>query len=58
MSQDIRTLDPNFATKDPASNVLWFDIERLTIEGRGWTDTESRYDRLPSRAKDVVRPPV
>lgn len=28
------------------------------MDGKGWTDTESYYDRLPLKAKGVVRKPV
>ena len=38
--------------------IIWHDIRDLAIEGRGWDDTESFYDRLPARAKGVVRDPV
>jgi len=39
-------------------DVLWHDARTLTIEGKGWTDTASDYDRLPARAKDIVREAV
>ncbi len=38
--------------------VLWHDARSLTIEGKGWTDTASDYDRLPARARDIVREAV
>ena len=41
-----------------SEEIIWRDIRDLTIEGRGWDDTESFYDRLPARAKGVVRDPV
>jgi lysophospholipase L1-like esterase len=40
------------------SHILWYDARELVIEGRGWRDTEEFYDRLPARAKGVVRDPV
>lgn len=40
------------------SDILWYDARELVIEGRGWQDTEEFYDRLPARAKGVVRNPV
>jgi len=46
------------ATRLPDSDVLWYDIRDLSIEGKGWQDTEEFYDRLPLRAKGVVRDPV
>ncbi|MBM3496221.1 MAG: lysophospholipase, partial [Armatimonadetes bacterium] len=36
------------------ADVVWRDAALLTIEGRGWADTEGRYDRLPARAKGKV----
>jgi lysophospholipase L1-like esterase len=37
---------------------VWQADEALGLEGRGWTDTASLFDRLPARAKERVRPPV
>ncbi len=37
---------------------VWTDIRMLGVEGRGWTNTQSFYDRLPATAEGVVRPPV
>src|SRR3954469_3251442 len=39
-------------------SVHWHDAAELTIEGRGWRDTEHPYDRLPAKAKSLVRQPV
>ncbi|HXK61635.1 MAG TPA: SGNH/GDSL hydrolase family protein [Acidobacteriota bacterium] len=39
-------------------SVVWTDIRTLGVEGKGWTDTKSFYDRLPARAEGVVRDPV
>jgi hypothetical protein len=50
----IERLDPAMAVKDPAGEYLWYDAKGLTVEGKGWTDTEAFYDRLPARAKSVV----
>lgn len=38
--------------------MSWHDLRELEIEGKGWTDTASFYDRLPARAQAVVREPV
>ncbi|MFC1509981.1 SGNH/GDSL hydrolase family protein, partial [Candidatus Omnitrophota bacterium] len=51
-------LDPNRAVKDTSGTILWYDIDRLGIEGRGWSETATLYDRLPSKAEGVVREPV
>lgn len=49
--------DPSLARADSAGN-LWYDAAILGVEGRGWDDTESYYDRLPSRARGLVRDEV
>jgi len=36
----------------------WISADTLSIEGRGFTETERFFDRLPSAAKDVVRKQV
>ncbi|MEP7213337.1 MAG: SGNH/GDSL hydrolase family protein [Acidobacteriota bacterium] len=36
----------------------WHDVRTLTIEGKGWSDTDKFYDRLPARAEKLVRPEV
>jgi len=38
--------------------IHWSDGSSLTIEGRGFLDTDTPYDRLPTRAREVVRAPV
>lgn len=35
-------------------DTIWYDARCFTIEGKGWTDTDSAYDRLPARAKETV----
>jgi hypothetical protein len=40
------------------AEVVWTDGTALTLEGKGWTDTEWAYDRLPAKAKGIVRDPV
>ncbi len=51
-------LDPKLAKNDPDEQTRWYDIAYLNVEGQGWTKTESFYDRLPAKAKGVVRDPV
>ena len=29
--------------------TLWTDIRQFGVEGRGWDDTKSFYDRLPAK---------
>jgi len=54
----LETLDPNFAAKDASGDWLWYDAAGLTVEGKGWADTDRFYDRLPARAKETVPPAV
>lgn len=53
-SSDIERLDPNFAKADPEKGLRWYDIRPMGVEGRGFEDTESFYDRLPARAEGLV----
>lgn len=49
----------NAQQQAPAQPVLrWHDLKDFGIEGKGWTDTKSFYDRLPAKAEAVVRAPV
>lgn len=41
-----------------SEETAWKDCRELRIEGKGWSDTLSFYDRLPGRAKGTVRDPV
>lgn len=41
-------------TSPPAAALHWIDVNLLSVEGRGWTDTEHLFDRLPARAKGIV----
>jgi lysophospholipase L1-like esterase len=34
--------------------MVWHDASKLTVEGRGWNDTDGFYYRLPARAKSKV----
>ncbi|MCU0878425.1 MAG: SGNH/GDSL hydrolase family protein [Pirellulaceae bacterium] len=36
----------------------WYDAKLLTLEGQGWTDVKSPFDRLPAKAEGTVRPAV
>ena len=40
------------------SKLRWHDARELGVEGKGWTDTQHFFDRLPAAAEQVVRPPV
>lgn len=47
-------LSPDTADHEPDSDLLWYDAKELVVEGKGWTDTENFYERLPARAKSNV----
>jgi len=51
---NLTKLDPEKATHEPDSKILWYDARELRIEGKGWTDTETFYERIPARAKSKV----
>ena len=36
-------------------SVRWYDIRQLGVEGQGWTENKSTYDRLPAKAEGKVR---
>ena len=40
------------------SKFQWIDAQSLCIEGKGWSATSNFYDRLPTKAKGLVRDPV
>ncbi|MBL8793766.1 MAG: dienelactone hydrolase family protein, partial [Planctomycetia bacterium] len=51
-------LDPAKAKADPKLPLLWYDVRELGVEGQGWQETKSPFDRLPGKADGVVRAPV
>lgn len=51
-------IDPGKAKADPDGKTLWYDARDLLVEGKGWTDTDAFYDRLPGKAKGRVTDPV
>src|SRR4051812_10522192 len=51
-------LDPATGKLDTEGTTLFFDVRSLGIEGQGWTEVESPFDRLPAKAKGIVRQPV
>ncbi len=44
----------NWCWRNPG-RIQWHDVQEWGVEGRGFSDTESYFDRLPGRAKGVVR---
>lgn len=53
-----QAIDPARARLDADGAILWYDLRLLDVEGQGWRDTKTPYDRLPAKAEGVVRPPV
>lgn len=51
-------IDSGKAKVDPDGKTWWYDAKDLVVEGKGWTDTVSFYDRLPARAEGKVPPSV
>ena len=47
-------LDPKAGKLDAGEKIVWYDARHLGIEGKGWPDTESPYDRLPAKAEGRV----
>lgn len=45
-------------TAAPAPELEWVDARKLAVEGLGFKDVKSPYDRLPGRAEGVVPAPV
>ncbi len=39
-------------------SIQWYSAQQCTILGQGWHDLVHEYDRLPSHAKERVRPEV
>jgi hypothetical protein len=54
----ISAFTANAQTINAESQLHWLDVKELCIEGKGWTDTRHFYDRLPAKAKGVVRSAV
>lgn len=50
--------DPAAGRLDPATNVRWYDVRPLGLEGQGWADTKAPFDRFPAKAEKTARPPV
>ena len=47
-------IDPKQGIADPDGKTVWYEGKLLAVEGKGWNDTESFYDRLPTKAKGVA----
>ena len=57
--QSQELIDPTKAVvEDAGGKIAWYDLQLLNLEGRGWSETKSFYDRLPGKAESLVRPDV
>ncbi len=54
----IAKLDRNMQIQKAADNLTWRDVRQWGVEGKGWSNTEGYFDRLPRAARKIVRPPV
>ena len=41
-----------------AASIVWHDVRDWGVEGKGWSETEKFFDRLPAKANGVVRDSV
>ena len=48
----------NAEAPDQAAKLVWYAAAQFGVEGKGWSQTESAYDRLPRKARGIVREPV
>lgn len=54
----LAVLPAAFSASVPKGDLAWHSLAAWALEGRGWSDTQHRYDRLPARAEKSVRAPV
>ncbi|MCY2989643.1 MAG: SGNH/GDSL hydrolase family protein [Planctomycetota bacterium] len=47
-------IDPQKAKASSDPKTVWYDCKDLVVQGKGWTDTKSFYDRLPTKAEGKV----
>ncbi|MBN9692291.1 MAG: SGNH/GDSL hydrolase family protein [Verrucomicrobia bacterium] len=45
---------PRGSAAEPPAELRWIDLTQLPVEGRGWTNTRSCFDRLPASAQGQV----
>jgi len=52
-AQNLQTIE-----KSQEAKIAWYNALDLGLTGQAWNDLEHPYDRLPAKAKGVVRDPV
>lgn len=50
----VEKLSADKAQADPQQPLLWYDVRLLGVEGQGFTDVKSPFDRLPAKAEGKV----
>ncbi|RMF43801.1 MAG: hypothetical protein D6753_04205 [Planctomycetota bacterium] len=55
---DDRLVQPRPEADQTAEGFSWYDAQDIGIEGQGWKDVDQPYDRLPAKAKEMVRSAV
>jgi lysophospholipase L1-like esterase len=58
LSLGVDSMNPKQAKLDDNGSILWYDVQALNVEGKGWSDTKSPFDRLPAKAERKVRDAV
>lgn len=46
------------AVGETETKWVWFEKDALPVEGKGFSDVETYFCRLPKRAKEIVRKPI
>jgi hypothetical protein len=54
LGEGAQGLDPKEGKPSPDGKWVWYDGRKLEVEGKGWSDTEGFFDRMPGKAKGVV----
>lgn len=57
-TMSLQAREINLAFGKVEGEKVWYNCKLLDLEGRGWSNVESYYDRLPKTANGLVRPPV
>jgi hypothetical protein len=55
--QSFAIADPNYILISPTasdSNFAWYDVNTIGVDGKGWSDNQGYYGRIPQRVKGIV----
>lgn len=53
-----QTTSPNTSPATLPGNIQWHDVREWGVEGKAFADTDGFFDRLPARARSLVREPL